>query len=83
MQMVMSLYGTASPPANPNAWMFTRDGKPKRLMWCTDDAHLGGPCPYEGRDVPLGVCCKALVTQCDPVAVQLNAASERQEGAHS
>lgn len=46
---------------DPNAWMFNADGSPKRLLWCSDDARGGGPCPYAGRAVPCGVCCKELV----------------------
>lgn len=34
------------PQANPNAHFFNADGSPKRLLWCSDSARLGGPCPY-------------------------------------
>jgi hypothetical protein len=32
---------------NPNAHLFDADGKPRRLLWCSDSARLGGPCPYD------------------------------------
>lgn len=52
------------PVENPNAHMFTADGRPRRLMWCSDDARLGGPCPYKGakgKYRPAGGCCKKLI----------------------
>jgi hypothetical protein len=52
-----------APRPSPNAWMFNADGSPKRLLWCSDTARLGGPCPYTGeraRFRPAGGCCKDL-----------------------
>lgn len=37
-----------------------------RLLWCSDDARLGGPCPYLGeraRFRPDGGCCKDLTAR--------------------
>lgn len=54
---------------NPNAWMFDEQGRPRRLLWCSDTARLGGPCPYVGdraRFMPAGGCCKDLVRRADP-----------------
>ena len=70
-QLALPLYGpNKAPPPNPNAWMFNRDGSPKRLLWCSDGARQGGPCPYAAGEVPLGVCCKDLSTDVAPVTVE-------------
>jgi hypothetical protein len=49
---------------NPNAHLFDADGKPRRLLWCSDSARLGGPCPYDdparARFAPAGPCCKTI-----------------------
>lgn len=52
---------------NPNAHFFNADGSPKRLLWCSDSARLGGPCPYLGdraRFRPAGGCCKDITKGC-------------------
>lgn len=49
---------------NPNAHMFDREGKPRRLMWCSDAARMGKGCPYVGEKArfrPPGGCCLDLV----------------------
>jgi hypothetical protein len=51
---------------SPNAHFFNADGSPKRLLWCSDSARLGGPCPYVGakaRFRPAGGCCKDLAVR--------------------
>jgi hypothetical protein len=53
-------------PAKPsaNAHLFDENGRMRRLLWCSDDARLGGSCPYVGekaRFMPEGGCCKDLV----------------------
>jgi hypothetical protein len=58
---------------NPNAAFLNADGTPKRLLWCSDEARLGGPCPYatgSGRErfKPDGPCCKEI-----PEAVEFQA----------
>lgn len=50
--------------ANPNIgkWI-DGEGRPLRLLWCSDSARMGGPCPYVGdraRFMPAGGCCKAI-----------------------
>lgn len=62
-QLSLDLSGGEPAPANPNAWMFNADGSPRRLLWCSDTARMGGPCPYVGakaRYRPPGGCCKDL-----------------------
>lgn len=47
---------------NPNAHLFEH-GQPRRLLWCSDTARLGGACPHAGereRFRPAGGCCKDL-----------------------
>jgi hypothetical protein len=46
--------------SNPNLWMFDAEGNPRRLLWCSDSARLGGPCPYVDGEAPAGGCCKEL-----------------------
>jgi hypothetical protein len=51
---------------NPNGHLFNDDGTPKRLLWCSDTARKGGPCPYIGakaKFMPGGVCCKTLAAR--------------------
>ncbi len=51
------------PLPSPNAWMFDESGRPRRLLWCSDNARKGGPCPYVGdreQFRPAGGCCKDL-----------------------
>lgn len=51
---------------NPNAHLFDREGKPRRLMWCSDRVRIalskGEPaeCPYVGEKARFrpAVCCK-------------------------
>lgn len=53
-------------PVNPNAHLFNPDGTPRRLLWCSDTARMGGPCPYLGeraRFRPAGGCCKSLAKE--------------------
>lgn len=59
----LSLDDTVARP-NPNAHMFDREGKPRRLLWCGDAARMGKGCPYVGgkaRFRPFGGCCLDLV----------------------
>lgn len=52
--------------SNPNLAMFDENGDPKRLLWCSDTARKGGPCPYVGeraRFRPAGGCCKDLAVE--------------------
>lgn len=55
---------------NPNAHLFDREGKPRRLMWCSDRVRIalskGEPveCRYVGEQAryrPDGGCCLDLV----------------------
>jgi hypothetical protein len=64
---------------NPNLAFFNDDGSPRRLLWCSDSARLGGPCPYTEPRVsradgsllppiglalmPAGGCCKDIVSR--------------------
>jgi hypothetical protein len=45
---------------NPNAHLFDADGNPRHLLWCSDSARKGGPCPYVGEKARFrpAVCCK-------------------------
>jgi hypothetical protein len=48
---------------NPNTDFFDSSGKPRRLLWCSDSARMGGPCPYVGdraRFLPAAGCCKDI-----------------------
>lgn len=53
----------SAPAPNPNADLFDESGRPRRLLWCSDSARMGDPCPYTGekaRFMPEGGCCKTL-----------------------
>lgn len=57
------------PATNPNAHLYDEHGKPRRLLWCSDTARMGGPCPYTGeraRFRPTGGCCKDLAAAPPP-----------------
>lgn len=59
----LTLDDLAPAPPNPNAHLFDADGKPRRLLWCSDSARKGGPCPYLGEKArfrPAGGCCKDI-----------------------
>jgi hypothetical protein len=54
------------PPVPPDAAFFDADGRPRKLLWCSDTVRIahrrGEPaeCPYTGdraRFMPGGVCC--------------------------
>lgn len=67
---------------NSNAAFFNPDGSPKRLLWCSDEARLGGPCPYrpgsgKERFHPPGPCCKEI-----PGAVEFQAEVVRRVAAN-
>lgn len=52
------------PAPNPNRALLDDHGRPRWLLWCSDGARMGGPCPYTGpraRFRPAGGCCKQLV----------------------
>lgn len=62
----LSFEAELPPVANPNAHLFNEDGSPKRLLWCSDSARMGGPCPYTGARLkhrPAGGCCKDLARE--------------------
>lgn len=64
MEQLRLEFGATHPAPNPNARFFGPDGEPRRLLWCSDSARMGGPCPYLGdkeRFMPRGGCCKDLV----------------------